>query len=95
MLIEYPSEANFDQLIPDKSTFGTDGTGKQITFDDWKKANPKLIGQFYGFMAEWTSDLGDKGLSTLGVKVTIPSMDDRKFINVLSFPQSTLMGVDR
>jgi hypothetical protein len=72
------TDANWSHFVLEESYFGKDpNTGKPITFDEWDKANPGAKVKLSALLGGWADDMSQQGLNTLGIKVTIPSEQQR------------------
>jgi hypothetical protein len=72
------TDADWGHFVLDESYFGKDpNTGKPITFDEWDKANPGAKVKLSALLGGWADDMSRQGLNTLGVKITIPSEQQR------------------
>jgi hypothetical protein len=72
------TDADWGRFVLDQSYFGKDpNTGKPITFDEWDKANPGAKTTLRNLLNGWADDMSRQGLNTLGVRITIPSEQQR------------------
>jgi hypothetical protein len=71
------TDADWGHFVLEESYFGKDNTGRPITFDEWDKANPGGKIMLRDLLGGWADKMSDDGLNTLGVKITIPSEQQR------------------
>lgn len=56
----------------DQSKFIIDGT--EMSYDDWKDDDDKAASAFSSLCSSWARDMNKRGLTTLGIKVTLPDI---------------------
>ncbi|KAK6860845.1 hypothetical protein PG995_004481 [Apiospora arundinis] len=67
------TSANWNNFDMDQSKFIIDGT--EMSYDDWKDDDDKAASAFSSLCSSWARDMNKRGLTTLGIKVTLPDID--------------------
>ncbi|GAW23683.1 hypothetical protein ANO14919_132580 [Xylariales sp. No.14919] len=65
------SSANWNNFDMEHSKFFNDD-GKEITFDEWEDEDEREAARFQSFCNSWARSMERRGLTTLGLKITLP-----------------------
>jgi hypothetical protein len=49
-----------------------DASGKEMTFDEWEEEDERTAASFQSFCRSWARSMEKQGLTTLGLKITLP-----------------------
>ncbi|KAI8946083.1 hypothetical protein F4801DRAFT_597093 [Xylaria longipes] len=84
------TDAAWDHFVTDRSAFGADSSGNPITWTQWCNQNPSLRIKLTAFLEAWVEGVSAKGLTTLGVKVVLPSTQSQNPLDP-TFPPTAMM----
>ncbi|KAI0010771.1 hypothetical protein F4779DRAFT_576048 [Xylariaceae sp. FL0662B] len=84
------TDAHWNDMVTDRSTFGVNDDGTPITWEQWSKANPSLKIKLISFLASWVDYMRTRAYTTLGVKVVIPTPEEQNPLDP-TFPPTAML----